>query len=117
MRIISPAKLRQFWESDKDAEKPLRAWMKAVKIADWRNWADVKTTFGSAGPVGSCVVFNIGNNRWRLIARVNYRMGFVYTLMVLTHKDYDRKDPRNKRRSLWENECGCHRPPPPRKQK
>ncbi|WP_407673577.1 type II toxin-antitoxin system HigB family toxin [Paludisphaera rhizosphaerae] len=105
----------EFWESQKDAEKPLREWEKKVKSNEWTNWGELKQTFGSADQVGSCTVFDVGNNRWRLIARINYRRGLVYTLKVMTHADYDRKDPRNRRRSLWESECGCHEPPPTRK--
>jgi mRNA interferase HigB len=36
------------------------------------------------------VVFNVAHNRYRLIAAVHYNTGIVYTLMVLTHKEYER---------------------------
>lgn len=109
--------LKDFWESEKDAEEPLRRWEKLTLSAHWANWSELRQTFGSADRVGSCIVFDVGNNRYRLIARVNFAMGKVYTLKVMTHAEYDKKDPGNKSRSKWEAECGCHQPPPERKRK
>jgi len=36
------------------------------------------------------VVFNVGGNKYRLIAIVSYPKGKVYIQHVLTHKEYDR---------------------------
>ena len=36
------------------------------------------------------VVFNIARNRYRLIAAVHFNRQIVYTLMILTHKQYER---------------------------
>jgi len=44
-------------------------------------------TVASGRPV---VVFNIAHNRYRLIAAVHHNTRIVYTLMILTHKEYDR---------------------------
>jgi hypothetical protein len=51
-------------------------------------------------------VFDVGNNRYRLIGRLNYRAGIVYVLKVMDHKEYDKK--------RWVDDCGCRRPPPKR---
>ncbi|WP_165232847.1 type II toxin-antitoxin system HigB family toxin [Aquisphaera insulae] len=116
MRVISRSRLRQFWESrGNDAEiarRSLLAWEKLVRGASWAHWGDLKQTFGSADRVGNCTVFDVGNNRFRLIARVIVDKGRVFVLKVMDHEQYDRKDPRNPARSRWEDECGCHRPPP-----
>jgi mRNA interferase HigB len=108
VRVISKSRLREFWESRKhdaaQAEKDLSVWHKLAKGADWANFAELKQTFGSADQVGSCVVFDVGNNRYRLIGRVNYGAGIIYVLKVMDHAEYNKK--------LWPGECGCHRPPP-----
>lgn len=108
MRVIAKSRLREFWESRKhdaaQAEKDLSAWYKLARGADWNHFAQLKQTFGSADQVGNCVVFDIGNNRYRLIGRVNYRAGIVYVLKVMDHAEYDKK--------LWPGQCGCHKPPP-----
>ena len=90
MHIISRKALREFWETNPDAEVPLRQWEAIVGRADWRDWADLKATYGSADKVAEYVVFNIRGNKYRLIAIISYPKGKVYIQHVLTHKEYDR---------------------------
>lgn len=117
MRVITRKTLKEFWTVEKAAEEPLRDWERKVRSNDWMNWGELKQTFGSADRVGYCTIFDVGNNKYRLIARVVFEKRRVFVLKVMTHAEYDRKDPRNKRRSLWENECRCHQPPPKTKGK
>lgn len=63
-----------------------------VEAADWKNPADVKKTFGAADIVGSQTVFNIGGNKYRLIARIAYVLQTVLVRYVLTHAEYDKGD-------------------------
>jgi mRNA interferase HigB len=51
MHIISRKALREFWETHPDAELPLRQWEAIVRRAEWRDWADLKVTYGSADKV------------------------------------------------------------------
>lgn len=109
MRIISKKRLRDFWETRKAdasaAERDLTAWLRIVEDVKWGNFGELRQTFGHrADVVGNCVVFDVGNNRFRLIARLNYRRGVLYVLKIMDHKEYDRND--------WKHECGCHQPPP-----
>jgi mRNA interferase HigB len=110
VRVISRRRLREFWESRKDdpdrAERDLLTWWKLAKSADWANFSALKQTFGSADHVGNCVVFDVRNNRFRLIGRINYAAGIVYVLRVMDHAEYDK--------NLWVDGCGCHKPPPKR---
>src|ERR1700747_3011122 len=102
MRVISRRRLREFCATRKKdaafAERDLAAWYKLAKNARWANFATLKQTFGSADQVGNCVVFDVGNNRFRLIGRVNYARalaegagvseGIIYVLKVMDHKEY-----------------------------
>jgi mRNA interferase HigB len=90
MHIISRKALWEFWETQPDAELPLRQWEAIVRRAEWRDWADLKVTYGSADEVEKNVVFDFGGNKYRLIAIVSYPQGKVYIRHVLTHKEYDR---------------------------
>jgi mRNA interferase HigB len=95
MRIIKTSTLREFWEAHREAEVSLRTWVQQTKAADWQNFADVRGTFPSADTVAvasgrTVVVFNVARNRYRLIAAVHYNTQIVYTLMILTHAEYDR---------------------------
>jgi mRNA interferase HigB len=114
VRVISKKRLREFWEDPKrpkDARALLTAWYKTTVLAAWRNFAELKQTFPSADRVGNCVVFDVGNNRYRLIGRVLFANdklpGVVYVLRVMDHAEYDE--------NKWPDQCGCHNPPPPAK--
>jgi mRNA interferase HigB len=108
VRIISRPRLVQFWQGRKTdsatAERDLAAWYKLARNATWANFGALRQTFGSADQVGNCVVFDVGNNRFRLIGRVNHARGVIYVLKVMEHAEYDR--------NLWADACGCHEPPP-----
>ena len=108
MRIISRSRLRRFWEApgNGESEGSLRAWYTVAKSkgTSWRNWAELKATYGNASLVGDCVVFNIAGNKFRLVTRIRYRTQTVYVLKVMTHREYDE----NQR----QEECGCFSTPP-----
>jgi mRNA interferase HigB len=106
--VIAKSHLRRFWESRKGdselAQRDLLTWFKLAESADWTNFGALKRTFGSADQVGNCVVFDVGNNRFRLIGRVFYAAGRLYILKVMDHQEYDK--------GRWVDDCGCHEPPP-----
>ncbi len=106
MWIVSKSRLREFWEApgQGDSQRQLRAWHTTAKRADWQNFADLKATYGNAGFVGDCVVFNIAGNKYRLVARIRYPSHKVYILKVMTHAEYDT--------GKWKVECGCYSPSP-----
>lgn len=80
-----------FWESGHgDAEQPLRYWFTVTERADWKMYADVKKDFPSADMVGNRAVFNIGGNKYRLVAVVNFESKYVLIKWVGTHAEYDR---------------------------
>lgn len=94
MRIIKTSMLRAFWKTHGQAQASLQAWVSQTKAAEWHSVAHVRKTFPSADRVTvasgrAVVVFNIAHNRYRLIAAVHCNMQIVYTLMILTHKEYD----------------------------
>src|SRR5437867_3829868 len=91
MRIISKKKLRDFWNRPgcEAAQGALKAWYDNVKSADWKHPADVRGTYGSADFVSRKVVFNVGGNKYRLIAVIDYEGHKVFVRFVLTHKEYD----------------------------
>jgi mRNA interferase HigB len=89
MHVISRKRLREFWDVHPDAETPLRAWHKLARQEDWQTFADVRAVFPHADQVGKLTVFNIGGNKYRLIAAIHFNRGKVYVRHVLTHAEYD----------------------------
>ena len=94
MRLISRKRLREFWAKHSRAKAPLTQWYKLAQEASWKNFAEVKATFGSVDTAkvssGNTVyVFNIKGNDFRLIAAIHFNTGKVFILAVLTHEEYD----------------------------
>jgi len=51
----------------------------------------LRQTFATASMLGGgCTVFNIGGNKFRLVARINYVWKTVDVQRVLKHEQYDR---------------------------
>lgn len=92
MRIIAVSTLREFWTRPGrgDAEQPLRTWVQVVKAAEWSKPSDVKQMFRSADILRSGrAIFDIGGNKYRLVAAIHYRGNRVYIRFIGTHRDYD----------------------------
>jgi mRNA interferase HigB len=80
MRIIAVTTLKAFWQQRayRDAEQPLYTWIAVTKAAKWQNPSEVKATFNTADVLkGGRVIFDIGGNKYRLVALLNYRRGSV----------------------------------------
>ncbi len=106
--VIAKSHLRRFWEcrlgDSEVAQGDLLTWFKLAESAEWANFGALKQTFGLADQVGNCVVFDVGNNRFRLIGRVFYAAGELYILRVMDHQEYDK--------GRWVDDCGCYDRPP-----
>lgn len=93
MRIIKRASLKDFWETNADAEQLLKSWFSEVKAADWESPHDVKALYGNASVIGNNrIVFNIAGNKYRLIVKFNYPYRIGYIRFIGTHAEYDAID-------------------------
>lgn len=79
------AKLR--WPQSGNA---LDAWYRLISKVDPKDFAAMKRLFPSVDKVGDKHVFDIGGNKLRLIASVDYVFKKIYIRAVLDHKAYDR---------------------------
>ncbi len=93
MRVISRKTLRDFYERHADSKAPLEAWFHEAKAALWKTPKDISARYPSADFLpGNRVVFDIGGNHYRLVARIHYNTGIVFVRFVGTHAAYDRID-------------------------
>lgn len=95
MQILSKRTLVRYWTKHAAAKASLQLWHSEVERAKWERPQDVKEMFGTSEDfVGdSRFVFDIGGNKFRLVARVVY--GPYYRMMIKligTHSDYDKID-------------------------
>lgn len=90
MHIITRKRLIEFSKKHPDAQAPLNYWYTIVSKTDYASFADLRVTFPSADQIDRFTVFNIGGNKYRLIATIHYNRKKVYIRHVLTHPEYDR---------------------------
>lgn len=90
MHIISRKTLKQFWEQYPDSQSSLSRWYKIVDKMEFSGFGELRQTFPSADKVGDLIVFNIGGNKYRLIASIHFNRNKVYIRHVLTHAEYDK---------------------------
>ena len=93
MRVISKPILKEFWAEYPAAEQPLKAWHKTTSDADWNSPAELKQSYRSADILKSGrVIFDIGGNKYRIVARVNFVGKVVLIKFVGTHEEYNKID-------------------------
>ena len=90
MHIITRRRLVNFWRIHPEARASLQHWFAIVRKTDYASFAALRATFPSADQVNRLTVFNIGGNKFRLIAAIHYNRKKVYIRHVLTHAEYDR---------------------------
>ena len=95
MQVIALRTLRVFWEVHPQSETPLRTWYSNVSAAVWDTPQDVKGDFGASVDfvADNRVIFDIGGNKYRLIAHISYQYKRVLVKFVGTHAAYDKINP------------------------
>ena len=61
-----------------------------VERGDYGSFAALRATFGAVDKVSEVFVFNIGGNKYRLVAGVDFAHRRVFIKAVLTHSGYDK---------------------------
>jgi mRNA interferase HigB len=89
MHVISRTALRDFWEKRPDAQAPLVAWFRIVEIGTFGDFNALKAAFGPVDYVAPFTIFDIGGNKFRIIAAIHYNRQKLYIRRVYTHAEYD----------------------------
>ena len=93
MRIITEEPLKDYIARYPDTRVALQDWVKVVKSAKWKNFADIKKSFNSVDSVGNQhYVFNIKGNQHRLVVVIKFTISWVYIRFIGTHAEYDKID-------------------------
>jgi mRNA interferase HigB len=98
MVILNEDLFPLFLAAHPEAETALLRWKALTEAAQWHSLMEVRQTFRTADQVGSCLVFDILGNNYRLITGVNYARQTITLYHFLTHKEYDR--------DRWKKDCG-----------
>jgi mRNA interferase HigB len=92
MKLISNKALREFSAIHPEAEGPLQNFRQLIEHGSYSCFADLKATFRTVDKVGERFVFNIGGNKYRLIAAIAFAPQLFWVKAVLTHAEYDKGD-------------------------
>ena len=93
MVIISKARLTEFYENEHKAKIPLLEWYYKTLFSDWDNFHSIKRTFNSVDIIGNDrFVFNVGGNKYRIVAMIHFSTRTLYLRFIGTHKEYDKID-------------------------
>ena len=93
MRVISNKILLAFSALHPQSTKALQLWRKAVEAKSYPNFAALKAVFGAIDKAGDFYIFDLGGNKYRLIAAVHFNRQILFIRHVFTHKQYDRWRP------------------------
>jgi mRNA interferase HigB len=91
VQVYGLATIAKFARKHAASRKPLQRFLDIVKQASWRHFADVKSTFGSADYAAGRLVFDVGGNKYRVIASVDFDEQILVVDQVRTHEEYNRE--------------------------
>lgn len=97
MEVIGYDLIGQFIRKHSVSKGPLNSWYQVVSKVSWKNLAQVKQSYPAADLYGTCTIFNIGGNTYRLIAKIDYRAQVLRIRRILTHAEYDKDN--------WKTDC------------
>jgi mRNA interferase HigB len=99
MHVVTREHLSRAEENYPEAAREIRAWYKIASAARWRNFVEVRQVFKDADEVDGYVIFNIRQNRYRLVTIIHYAreledritQGHIYIRAFLTHRGYNNR--------------------------
>ena len=95
MIVVNEGILEWFGRKHNQAKKPLEAWLKIARQANWHHLMDVRRNYPATdGNVKSegYTVFNVKGNSYRLLTKIDYKRQIVEVTNVFTHSEYDQWD-------------------------
>jgi mRNA interferase HigB len=93
MNIYNKSTLNKFYRKYAETKKELDLWYHEVSKKRWTKPADVTKDFIDASAIkNNRIVFNIRNNKFRLMVEFNYTKGLAFIVFLGTHSEYDKVD-------------------------
>lgn len=94
VRVYGEAAIALFAKKHPASRRPLRRFLEIARGAEWPHFPAVRRTFPATdyGPSSGTLIFDIGGNKYRLVARVDFEEQLLYIQTVLTHEEYRREE-------------------------
>lgn len=95
VKLVRKASIESFIVKNARSKSSMTAFLQLLKVADWQNLSDIKSTFGKRVDVvcnGDRVVFDCGGGAFRIICRVVFgeKLVFLFVKFIGTHAEYDK---------------------------
>jgi mRNA interferase HigB len=101
MVIIARPILREFIFRYPLSSSVLNDWYAKTKKSNWAKFSDVKAVFNTVDAIGNDrYVFDIGGNKFRLIAMIHFKSRTIFIRKILTHDEYNVLSKQNKMQNL-----------------
>jgi mRNA interferase HigB len=96
MLIISQKAIHDFATKHPLSADALNRWCKIVNQANWRNFLEVKESFNTTDYIrNDRYVFDIGGNKYRLVAMIHFDIRTLYIRFIGTHVQYTELNKKN----------------------
>lgn len=101
LNVISRKKLREFYEAKLERRRHVDAfeeWFKLTRKAKWQTFQDAKALFGQTDVASdtatkrTATIFDIGGNKYRIVALIDYTRQTVLITHVMDHREYDKEN-------------------------
>ena len=94
MKVFGETVIAGFATKHPASRKPLQRFVTIVRSAVWPHFPALRETFPATdyAPATGTLVFNVGGNKYRLIARVDFEEQLLAIQTVLTQRKYDREE-------------------------
>ena len=73
-----------------EAAQALQDFRRKVEKGSFGNFAQLRAVFPAVDKVGERFVFNIGGNKYLLVAGIDFERRMLWVKAVLTHAEYDK---------------------------
>ena len=90
MKLISNTALREFAVLHAEAAQPLHDFRRKIEKGSFGNFAERRAVFPAVDKLEERYVLNIGGNKFRLVAGIDFARGMLWVKAVLTHGEYDK---------------------------
>jgi mRNA interferase HigB len=93
VRVLGEAMIARFAKKHSASRKPLLRFLEIASAADWPHFPALKRSFAAVDYTSNgTIIFDIGGNKYRLAATVNFEKQILLIERVLTHEEYTRED-------------------------
>ena len=89
-KLISNRALREFAARHAEATQPLQDFRRKIEKGSFGNFAELRAVFPAVDKVGERYVFNIGGNKFRLVAGIDFARRMLWVKAVLMHGEYNK---------------------------